>query len=177
MKKQTIKKLFASSILMAAAFIAFGYTTVYAQDDADCASKACRKALAAARAATAQYHDYQTALADGYVPTGPCVALPNGWAMGFHHTKFSLVDFNVAETAPEVLIYLPDEDGEMQLVALEYLVPFTGSNPAPSLYGGRVFEGPNTVPFPSYALHVWAWRNNPLGMFADFNPKLTCPES
>ena len=170
MKKQIIKNLFFGLMLMT-----LGATVVWAHDDAGCETRGCRKALASARAATAKYHDYQTALDDGYVPTGPCVALPNGWAMGFHHTKFSFVDFNVDETEPEVLIYLPNADGEMQLVALEYIVPFTGSNPAPSLFDGRVFEGPNTVPFPSYALHVWAWRNNPLGVFADFNPKLSCP--
>lgn len=160
--------IFVSTLLPAVSALAHG---------GECESKECRVALARARRATAQYHDYGVALANGYAPTGPCVALPTGEAMGFHHTKFSLVDLVTDESEPEILIYMPDEDGVMQLVALEYIVPFTGSNPAPTLFGGQVFEGPNQVPFPSYALHVWAWRHNPMGTFADFNPSIKCPQS
>ncbi len=29
-------------------------------------------------------------------------------------------------------------------------------------------------PFPHYQLHVWVWRNNPNGMYAPFNPKVSC---
>lgn len=25
-----------------------------------------------------------------------------------------------------------------------------------------------------YALHVWAWKHNPHGMFVDWNPKVSC---
>jgi hypothetical protein len=25
-----------------------------------------------------------------------------------------------------------------------------------------------------YALHVWAWKSNPKGTFADFNPRVSC---
>ena len=25
-----------------------------------------------------------------------------------------------------------------------------------------------------FGLHVWLWRNNPSGMFEDFNPKVRC---
>ncbi len=179
MENQKIKKHLVRSIvfsgILAIAFFAVGFVSVRAQDD-DCRTKACRAALVNAKQATAKYHDINVALADGFVQTGPCVALPTGEAMGIHFTNFSRVNFSVDEAEPEVLLYLPDEDGVMRLVALEYIVPFTGSNPAPSLYNGRVFEGPNTVPFPSYSLHVWAWRNNPWGIFADFNPKLSCPE-
>ena len=28
---------------------------------------------------------------------------------------------------------------------------------------------------PYYELHVWAWRHNPNGIFADWNPRVTCP--
>jgi hypothetical protein len=179
MKKQKIKQLsirsiFFSSLLTTALFAA-GFIPARAQDD-NCRDRECRAALVNAKQATAKYHDINAALEDGFVSTGPCVALPTGEAMGFHFTKFSRIDFSVDEAEPEVLLYLPDDDGLMRLVALEYLVPFTGSNPPPVLYGGRMFEGPNTVPFPSYSLHVWAWRHNPWGTFTDFNPKLRCPQ-
>lgn len=157
--------------------VAFGslFAGSISANENECDSMECRAALVSAKRATAKYHDYAVALADGYSPTGPCVALPTGEAMGFHHTKFSLLDLNVDEREPEVLIYMPDDDGVMRLVGVEYLVPFTGSNPAPALSGGQVFHGPNEIPFPSYALHVWAWRHNPRETFAEFNPKLRCP--
>jgi hypothetical protein len=25
-----------------------------------------------------------------------------------------------------------------------------------------------------YLMHAWIWMNNPSGMFADWNPKITC---
>jgi hypothetical protein len=25
-----------------------------------------------------------------------------------------------------------------------------------------------------YVLHVWIWRNNPAGIFEDWNPQITC---
>ncbi|MCA1639594.1 MAG: hypothetical protein LC768_14895 [Acidobacteria bacterium] len=57
-------------------------------------------------------------------------------------------------------------------------IPFVASNPTPSLFG-RSFNGPMPGHGPGepvhYDLHVWAWRNNPNGMFAQFNPKLSCP--
>jgi hypothetical protein len=28
--------------------------------------------------------------------------------------------------------------------------------------------------FDFWALHVWAWRRNPAGLFADWNPNLEC---
>lgn len=167
-------RIFLLAAVTFAAFAGLSATDAFA-DAADCESRECRAALVEAKRATAKYHDYAVALADGYSPTGPCVALPSGEAMGFHHTKFSLLDLNVDEREPEVLIYMPDADGVMRLVGLEYMVPFIGSNPAPTLFAGQAFHGPNQRPFPSYALHVWVWRNNPLGTFANFNPKLRCP--
>jgi hypothetical protein len=29
---------------------------------------------------------------------------------------------------------------------------------------------------PFYELHVWAWRDNPHGMFVDWNPEVSCEE-
>ncbi len=27
-----------------------------------------------------------------------------------------------------------------------------------------------------YVLHAWIWKNNPAGMFEDWNPKVSCPQ-
>ena len=35
--------------------------------------------------------------------------------------------------------------------------------------------GPNRYgPDAIYELHVWAWKTNPHGSFADWNPKVSC---
>jgi hypothetical protein len=44
---------------------------------------------------------------------------------------------------------------------------------------GRPFDGPMLghepgMP-PHYDLHVWVWQANPEGIFAPFNPNVTCP--
>jgi hypothetical protein len=43
---------------------------------------------------------------------------------------------------------------------------------------GQVFHytaSPNRYGIPAfYALHVWAWKENPNGTFADWNPKVSC---
>ena len=47
----------------------------------------------------------------------------------------------------------------------------------PSLFG-QAFDGPMEGHFPDQPihndLHVWLWRTNPAGLFAQFNPALNC---
>lgn len=134
------------------------------------------QSLAAARAATARYHRVEEALADGYAPAAPCVAIP-GAAMGVHYVNFALVmDLALDPARPEVLVYEPQADGSVKLVAVEYMVPaaaWNGANGAgrPELFG-RTFED---GPMATYALHAWVWRHNPDGIFAAFNPAASCP--
>ena len=66
------------------------------------------------------------------------------------------------------------------LVGVEFFsadgVPGTDDD-RPSLFG-QPFDGPMPGHFPGqpdhYDLHVWLWRFNPAGMFAQFNPRVSC---
>jgi hypothetical protein len=52
-------------------------------------------------------------------------------------------------------------------------VPFgawAGSEP-PELFGQHFHRN---EAFGIWALHVWVWRNNPSGLFADWNPRVSC---
>jgi len=175
-KKLFICSFFLSTFLVTG-FLALNSTVAQAENQNDC-DRQCRRDLAVARAATAKYHDVNQALADGFVPAGPCVQIPNVGAMGIHYINFSRVDLNADVSEPELLLYMPDENGNLRLVAVEYFVPSTGSNPAPNLFG-QTFNGPMPGHGPGepvhYDLHVWIWRNNPDGMFAQFNPAISCP--
>jgi hypothetical protein len=58
----------------------------------------------------------------------------------------------------------------MRLVGVEYIVPLAFDEPAP-LFGQHFHanEGAGV-----WALHLWNWRHNPDGAFADWNPKVSC---
>lgn len=132
--------------------------------------------LATVRAATAQYHRLEFALTDGFFQTSPCVANPTG-GMGFHYRQPSRIDGQAVAAEPEVLVYAPAPDGRRQLVAVEYVVPVALSPTRPTLFG-RPFDGPFNVSAPwgtQWDLHAWVWKHNPDGMFARFNPEVSCP--
>ena len=171
-----IKKAIFSFTAAAALFAAFGFIidrTASAHDGDEACGQECRKQLAEVRAATAKYHDVEEAVIDGYVPVSGCVALPTGPAMGIHYANIQKVDGEISVTEPEVLVYLPETDGSLRLVAVEYMIPKVLSPALPELYGRHFHEGP----MDTWTLHAWVWRNNPAGMFEDFNSKLTCPGS
>ena len=122
--------------------------------------------LAAARAASARYHRVELAVADGFVDTGHCVALPDGGAgMGIHFVNPTRMgDNHLDVTQPEVLLYEKDASGRFRLTGVEYI-----GNQGDALFGQTFTPGPT-----GHALHVWLWKHNPSGMFADFNPNVGC---
>lgn len=131
--------------------------------------------IATLRRATAPFHQLGTAMAAGWSAqiTG-CLTDPAGaGGMGFHYGNPALIDGSVQVDQPELLLYEPEKNGQMRLVAVEYIVPvsaWTASAP-PRLFG-RDFHV--NAAFQVWALHVWAWKDNPSGMFADWNPLVTC---
>jgi len=136
--------------------------------------------LAVVREVTAKYHDLGAALADGYVPSSPCVVGPTG-VMGIHYTNPALAAGPVDLRKPPVLLYVPGEDG-LELAGVEYFKADADQDlgtdgDRPSLLG-QEFDGPmeghgGGMPI-HYDLHVWTWKHNPDGMFAEFNPRLSC---
>ena len=140
-----------------------------------------RAALAQVRAATASYHDVATAEADGFVPSSPCVSNPAGpGAMGVHYVDMDRLATGFEPNRPEVLIYEPQADGRMRLVGVEYVVLDADQDPAtderPVFPGGVRFHAPHPGPGPvMYTLHAYVWKNNPAGLFVDYNPRNSCP--
>ncbi|MFC7027164.1 hypothetical protein ACFQJ5_05490 [Halomicroarcula sp. GCM10025324] len=131
------------------------------------------------REATAKYHDLENALTDGFVlPEDHCVSSgdPDVGAMGFHYVHLGRLDETLDHTEPEVLLY-EERGNKRHLVAVEFLSTATskadGGEP-PVVLGHEMH--PFHEPFANWALHVWAWKDNPNGLFADFNPRVECPE-
>jgi hypothetical protein len=94
--------------------------------------------------------------------------------MGFHYGNPSLIDGSVRADSPELLLYEPDEHGRLRLVAVEYIVPLSAwTSPQPPRLFDRDFRVNEA--FQVWALHAWVWKENPSGMFADWNPNVSCP--
>ena len=130
------------------------------------------------RKATGRFRDINVALAEGYVPGTPCVSGPNRGAMGVHLIKAELLTKEVDAETPEALIYEPSPNGAMRLVGVE-IITFASDwvNEVPVLDGHLLHYvgAPNRYGIPAfYEIHVWAWRNNPDGTFADWNPRVSC---
>ena len=135
------------------------------------------------KAAATKYRDVKVAEADGYGLATGCVSDESAGVMGVHYVKISLLgDGQLDPAQPEALVYEPTPDGRMRLVAAEFITladVWDASHPmmTPVLSGQQFFyEGaPNRYAFPpAYELHVWAFANNPNGMFASWNPTLSC---
>jgi len=158
--------------------------------------------LAAVRGPTAAFHEVERAIEAGYMDPrgGHCDASAAG-AMGIHSSNPALLQSQTLDPAqPEVLLYLPKEGGGVRLIGVEYLQPVLLRNPdtgvvapwlaqepwpsnyiivtpTPQLFG-QTFQGPMPGHVPGmpwhWDLHVWVWANNPSGMFAQWNPALSC---
>jgi hypothetical protein len=165
--------------------------------------------LAEVRSATERFQDVDVALAEGYIrdpfdlcDTAEMMGRPaSQGAMGIHFFRPDLlgitappsprVDGNGTHTdfrQPSILIYEPQADGSLQLVAVENLV-FAAAWHAAGHAGPPTFHG---VPYdsmkddpdtavdeahmfaPHYDRHVWIYRDNPNGVFTPFNPAVSC---
>jgi hypothetical protein len=165
--------------------------------------------LADVRFATERFQDVNVALAEGYIrdPFNICdsaemMGRPASYgAMGIHYFRPDLLGITAPPSPrvngvgthtdfrkPSILIYEPQADGSMALVAVENLVfaaawKAAGNAEPPSFHGvpyDSMIDDP-TTPIdeahmfePHFDRHVWIYRDNPNGVFAQFNPSVSC---
>lgn len=128
------------------------------------------------RDSTEGFQTVAAAEAAGFVNVNvdECVASPEG-AMGYHFVNFELVDLELNSLEPEIMVFIPQADGSMRLGAVEYAVPiepWDAQNDSPPTVMGQTLH-PNPV-LGLYVLHAWLYENNPAGMYADWNPNVSC---
>jgi hypothetical protein len=138
--------------------------------------------LSEVRKATKRFRDVRVALAAGYEPAKDCVAGPEG-GMGIHYANEKRVrDPRIDKRRPEVLVYEPYGE-RRRLVAVEYFRTdadgrLDTDGDRPHLFG-RGFDGPMEGHEPGmpvhYDLHAWIFKHNPDGVFAPYNPRVSCP--
>lgn len=182
MKKTTIAVLAALMVLMSAVpALAHGETGLDGES---------RRQIAQLYASTAKYHRVSNAIADGFGPfsTGPeeitCFDDDVMGGMGVHYVR-NVGDGKVDAADPEALVYEVTRNGRLRLVAVEYVVLQSEFPAGPPTLFGQTFT-PKTFTLTDvsgpvgelaiYKLHVWIWKWNPSGLFADHNPRVgDCP--
>jgi len=140
------------------------------------------------------------ALSHGYVQGSACEAHPTLGTMGHHYVSPRLLGLTAPVNGrvngtgtytgvepPAILLYAPDGQGGLELVGIELLVfaaAWDAANSHPPMYRGREFnymaDNPNTAQdeahgfMPHYDLHIWLFENNPSGLYAQWNPSVSC---
>ena len=126
-----------------------------------------------------RYEKVEGARAVGYERFMDCMAGPQG-SQGVHFTNGALIEDPALDPMrPEALMYESTPDGDLRLIGAEYLVfqeawHEAGNEPAPTLLGREFYLNTTLLDEPYYALHVWVWQHNPLGLFANWNPLVRC---
>ena len=118
---------------------------------------------------TAKYQNISNAFADNYDET-PLVVMPN---MGYHFFKSELISPVFDLRKPALLVYNKKDNGNFELVAVEYGVPIDPQSPdtPPEGFSGTADEWDfNTLNSGWWTLHAWVWKNNPDGIFNMTNP-------
>lgn len=122
-------------------------------------------------------------------------------AMGIHYVRLDMLGVtsppnprvNGTSThtdflKPAILLYEPQADGSLELIGVENLVFAKAwkeaGHEAPPLFHGVVYDTMVDDPAtaideahnfePHHDRHVWLYRENPNGVFAPFNPRVTC---
>jgi hypothetical protein len=132
--------------------------------------------IAELRRLTAHFRDLNDAVDAGYsAQITPCLALPGVGAMGFHYGNPQFINNDtVSLLEPELLLYEPQKDGSFRFVGVEYIIPFDflpADATPPTLLGQTLHQNFDAN---LWALHVWVGRDNPAGIFEDWNPKVSC---
>ncbi|MGM5468873.1 hypothetical protein ACS386_01215 [Flavobacteriaceae bacterium LMO-SS05] len=116
-----------------------------------------------------RFRNFKVAVAQGW-DTDVTGYIPH---MGHHYANFELFDGIFDQGNPEALLYVPDENGVMQFVGVEYLIFVNDPNnpgPAPEGFTGSEDVWVFNTDVNAWTLHAWVGLENPDGVFAAFNP-------
>lgn len=129
------------------------------------------------RLATAPFFSIDAAMAAGWDVEGtPCQETADG-GMGYHYLNLDQLA-SAGEPSllrPEALLYMPHEDGSLEFVGVEYVIPAPDwpheEPPELPALGQQLHYIPSSD---VWGLHVWVGRHNPAGIFEDWNPDVHC---
>ena len=135
--------------------------------------------LAGVRGTVAQFHRVEAAQAAGWdlVPGLDHCFESEAGGMGLHYINVGLLDTTLDPLQPEALVYHHSPNGQLQLGAVEYIVPQAawdaedhGQLPVAL---GQEFHLNEALGV--YVLHAWIFTHNSAGTFGDWNANVSCP--
>jgi hypothetical protein len=133
--------------------------------------------LARLRETIRPYQNLDAAVSAGYPrEVKDCIVHEHHGAMGYHHVNRSHLERNISVERPQILLYERLSDGGYRLNGVEFIIPFRfwpRDTIAPEFLGQTMKRETNLN---YWYLHVWTGKNNPDGIFADFDPEVRCPE-
>lgn len=136
---------------------------------------AIERDIARVREATEAFRSLDAAASAGYARSvAQCIAHPEQGAMGYHHTNDALLDDVLEVERPEILVYERTAAGEYVLNGVEYIVPYSSRSrdaEPPEIMGQKLKRADGLQ---LWYLHVWIWKENTSGVFADWNPGVAC---
>lgn len=178
MKRSSYRRTLLATVALTAVAV---LTTLAVNTGTSTAGDTPGSHVAQLRKDIAKYADVQVALDEGFIfPGGECVQSPAG-GMGLHYLHPARMQAPVDGRAPQILLYEQTEKG-LRLNGAEFFVPdadqdLTTDGDRPTLWG-QPFDGPmpgHEAGMPvHYDLHVWTDKANPSGVFAPWNPRVTC---
>lgn len=180
--KRSLLSVLAVGFLLALLPV-LGMTHAQESDHQEDISSEMSRLIADVRHATTTFRDFEGVEDMGYGKFLDCFTNNEVGGMGQHYVNGELAGDDVLDPMmPEALVYEPTEDGDMILVAYEYLVfadvwdPNNEGREAPQLFD-QEFHLKTNIPDtpPVWALHLWLWTHNPGGISADYNPLVFCP--
>jgi hypothetical protein len=141
-----------STTLAAISLLAGASATIHGDD----LGQEVNRQLAAARAATAKYHDFHEALADGYKELKPNPFEDNA----IEFVNFALIDCSLDVLQPEALSYMPSGNG-LRLVGVEYSFPMACAPTPPEdfLPGAGEWEQEHGVPVWTMRVPLWSGQS------------------
>lgn len=167
-----------SALATAACSTAASYGAGQALQEPSAASvqaAAVERDIARVRQATEAFRSLDAAASAGYARSvAQCIAHAEHGAMGYHHTSESLLDDRLEVERPEILVYERKADGEYVLNGVEYIVPYSrrSRDAAPPEIMGQKLKQADGLQV--WYLHVWIWKENSAGMFADWHHAVAC---
>jgi hypothetical protein len=175
-RRTTMTTIISHSLGRSLAVVAVAALLAGCDDDDPVAPDPTAEAVATIRQATERYHDVNAAIAEGFVLLHGCENRPDEGPVGTVYVHMGrLTDGVIDPATPEALIYEPGSGGSLELVGVEFAMPYalwTEQEPPELL--GATFQREDE--FEVFGLHVWAWRDNPEGLFAESNPRVSCGE-
>lgn len=137
-------------------------------------SDAIEEILPLVKQVTQPFVDFNAAQSAGYnAQLTACFSNPPIGGMGFHYGNPTLIDGVVQALKPEILLYEPLQNGTLQFVGVEYVVPYTAwTKPNPPSLAGIPFHRNDA--FGLWILHAWVGKPNPRGTLFDWNPTVSC---